>query len=69
MSDGVPYITPLWFGTKTGFTGITTSNNALHLCFHTFADSGDTSGNRVRTLDQNEFEVQINNVPPAVTSA
>lgn len=32
--NGVPFISPIWFGTKTGFTGVSTTNPNLQLCYY-----------------------------------
>jgi hypothetical protein len=47
QNNGVPYFPPLWFGTKTGVTGITYLNNDLHICYHSLADKSDRSGKRI----------------------
>lgn len=55
--NGVPFFSPLWFGTKVGVAGISNSNNYLHICYHSFADQSPQDGKRLTNQDTSSYEV------------
>lgn len=57
--NGVPYFSPMWFGSKVGVSGISPLNDALHICYHSQADLADGHGVRIPNDDFSAYEITV----------
>jgi hypothetical protein len=50
--NGVPYFSPLWFGSKVGVSYLNPVNEEIVLCFHSMANYNDGTGVVVTNKDK-----------------
>ncbi len=65
--NGVPFFSPVWFGSKVGVSYINPQNTVIQLCFHSMADYSDGTGFAVTNNDLTEYNVNVNGFNTSVS--
>ncbi len=58
-SNGVPYISPMWFGTNVGVIGILASKNELTLCYFMWDFENSITGYRIDNGDLTSYKATV----------
>ena len=65
--NGVPYFSPLWFGSKVGISYLNPQNKAIQLCYHSTADYSDGSGLAIANKDKTYYQVTVNGLNTSIS--